>query len=174
MFSVRSQLISVLFKQKAEWLNVTHSACEWGPRRLRPLNWDITNRSNGEGSNPNKSYRHLVQRSGTLVHRDKDRPPFEGLGELQSYLCFSVHVNALRQSSHLSWTNSAISFCICFPFSCFCRRTSKPATEVVPWGSFLSVCRGRRDRCSKKKKNQQWTSKQTMAAFLRDLFVVWV
>lgn len=43
---------------------------------------------------------------------------------------------------YLSWMNSAISFCICLPFSCFCRRTSKPATEVVPWGSFLSVCGG--------------------------------
>lgn len=42
-------------------------------------------------------------------------------------------------SRYLSWINSAISFCSCLPFSCFCRRTSKPVTNVVPWGSFLSV-----------------------------------
>lgn len=44
------------------------------------------------------------------------------------------------RSRYLSRTNSAISFCICFPFSCFCSNTSNPVMQPLPWGSFLSVC----------------------------------
>ncbi|TNN50624.1 hypothetical protein EYF80_039198 [Liparis tanakae] len=36
--------------------------------------------------------------------------------------------------------NSAISFCICFPFSCFWSSTSKPVMQTLLWGSFLSIC----------------------------------
>ena len=37
--------------------------------------------------------------------------------------------------------NSAISFCICFPFSCFCSKTSNPVMQPLPWVSLLSPCK---------------------------------
>lgn len=40
---------------------------------------------------------------------------------------------------YLSRMNSAISFCICFPFSCLCRMTSNPVMQPLPWGSLLSA-----------------------------------
>lgn len=65
----------------------------------------------------------------------------------RDHICIQSRVNWLGNivsDFYLSWINSDISFCICLPFSCFCRGTSKPATEVVPWGSFLSVWGKRR------------------------------
>lgn len=41
---------------------------------------------------------------------------------------------------YLSRMNSAISFCICFPFSCFCSRTSNPVMQLLLWASLLSFC----------------------------------
>lgn len=44
-----------------------------------------------------------------------------------------------KESWNLSRMNSAISFCICFPFSCFWSKTSNPVMQPLPWVSFLSV-----------------------------------
>lgn len=44
-----------------------------------------------------------------------------------------------KESWDLSRMNSAISFCICFPFSCFWSKTSNPVIQPLPWVSFLSV-----------------------------------
>lgn len=41
---------------------------------------------------------------------------------------------------YLSRMNSAISFCICFPFSCFCSKTSNPVMQLLLWASLLSFC----------------------------------
>lgn len=58
--------------------------------------------------------------------------------------CYARMMSAWERLAHLSLMNSAISFCICFPFSCFCSSTSNPDT-VAPWGSLLSACRGQSD-----------------------------
>lgn len=44
------------------------------------------------------------------------------------------------EEKYLSRMNSAISFCICFPFSCFCSKTSNPVTQLLLWASLLSFC----------------------------------
>lgn len=59
------------------------------------------------------------------------------------------------RSRYLSRTNSAISFCICFPFSCLCSKTSKPVRHPLLWLSLLSVCQinTRKNTVSKRDNN---------------------
>ncbi len=63
---------------------------------------------------------------------------------IESEVLCKNDVSMRERLAHLSLMNSAISFCICFPFSCFCSSTSNPDT-VAPWGSLLSACRGQSD-----------------------------
>lgn len=55
------------------------------------------------------------------------------------------------EEQYLSRMNSAISFCICFPFSCFCSKTSKPVMQLLLWASLLSFC-----NVSNKSMSQKW------------------
>lgn len=82
----------------------------------------------------------------TVMHIKKHKKRGNGLFECFHGFPGNPKIKGDKKGKHgwwkgwyLSRTNSAISFCICFPFSCFCSKTSNPVTQPLLWVSFLSV-----------------------------------
>lgn len=106
-------------------------------------------------------------------------------GTLQSFLCFSVpvtvpsHVSfaaAFSAKTKLSPLVDKLGHLLLhlFALQLLLQEDLEARHRGGPLGVLPVGLRREEGSSFKKTTKQQWTNKQTMAAFLRDLFVVWV